>query len=76
MPNDYRDYDSPLIRRYASARMSELWGPQRKFSAWLKGACRLDGNERCRRISSGSRLAVIGECKLYPRSNRVRGGVR
>jgi len=27
-------YDNPLVGRYASAEMSALWGPQRKFSTW------------------------------------------
>ncbi|MGO8745063.1 MAG: adenylosuccinate lyase [Thermoguttaceae bacterium] len=31
-----REYDNPLIRRYASSRMSELWSPQRKFSTWRR----------------------------------------
>ena len=29
-------YDNPLIGRYASAEMSALWGPQRKFSTWRR----------------------------------------
>ena len=29
-------YDNPLIARYASAQMSELWSPQRKFSTWRR----------------------------------------
>ncbi len=29
-------YDNPLVGRYASREMSELWGPQRKFSTWRK----------------------------------------
>jgi adenylosuccinate lyase len=29
-------YDNPLIGRYASAEMSTLWGPQRKFSTWRR----------------------------------------
>ena len=29
-------YDNPLIARYASAAMSRLWGPQRKFSTWRR----------------------------------------
>src|SRR5215469_3717626 len=29
-------YDNPLIERYASKTMSELWGPQRKFSTWRR----------------------------------------
>ena len=33
---DYLNYDNPLIVRYASREMSELWGPQRKFSTWRK----------------------------------------
>jgi adenylosuccinate lyase len=27
-------YDNPLVTRYASREMAELWGPQRKFSTW------------------------------------------
>jgi adenylosuccinate lyase len=27
-------YDNPLIARYASAEMSRLWSPQRKFRTW------------------------------------------
>jgi adenylosuccinate lyase len=27
-------YDNPLIARYASAEMSRLWGPRRKFRTW------------------------------------------
>ncbi|MDR3183202.1 MAG: adenylosuccinate lyase [Planctomycetaceae bacterium] len=29
-------YDNPLISRYASPAMSQLWGPQRKFSIWRR----------------------------------------
>jgi adenylosuccinate lyase len=29
-------YDNPLITRYASRPMAELWGPQRKFSTWRR----------------------------------------
>ena len=29
-------YDNPLISRYASPAMSELWGDQRKFSTWRR----------------------------------------
>ncbi len=36
MPDDYRRYDNPLIDRYASQAMAELWGPQRKFSTWRR----------------------------------------
>ncbi|MBN2579897.1 MAG: adenylosuccinate lyase [Pirellulales bacterium] len=31
-----KDYDNPLITRYASREMIELWGPQRKFSTWRR----------------------------------------
>ena len=34
--DEHRQYDNPLIGRYASAAMSELWGPQRKFSTWRR----------------------------------------
>ena len=36
MSEPYNQYDNPLIARYASARMSELWSPQRKFSTWRR----------------------------------------
>ena len=29
-------YDNPLITRYASGPMVELWGPQRKHSTWRR----------------------------------------
>lgn len=29
-------YDNPLVGRYASREMSELWGSQRKFSTWRR----------------------------------------
>ncbi|HTN77835.1 MAG TPA: adenylosuccinate lyase [Pirellulaceae bacterium] len=29
-------YDNPLISRYASREMAELWGDQRKFSTWRR----------------------------------------
>ena len=36
MPEDYNQYDNPLITRYASRAMSALWSPQRKFSTWRR----------------------------------------
>jgi adenylosuccinate lyase len=33
---DHELYDNPLITRYASREMAELWGPQRKFSTWRR----------------------------------------
>ncbi|HEX3725889.1 MAG TPA: adenylosuccinate lyase [Pirellulales bacterium] len=29
-------YDNPLVDRYASADMANLWGPQRKFGTWRR----------------------------------------
>jgi len=29
-------YDNPLVTRYASREMAELWGPRRKFSTWRR----------------------------------------
>ena len=29
-------YENPLISRYASAEMSEIWSPKRKFTTWRK----------------------------------------
>jgi adenylosuccinate lyase len=34
MPTANDVYDNPLIGRYASAQMSERWGPIRKFRTW------------------------------------------
>ncbi len=36
MPSDFTQYENPLIARYASSRMSEIWSPQRKFSTWRR----------------------------------------
>ncbi len=33
---DSSAYDNPLVTRYASREMAELWGPQRKFSTWRR----------------------------------------
>jgi adenylosuccinate lyase len=33
---DSLPYDNPLTTRYASRRMVELWGPQRKHSTWRR----------------------------------------
>jgi adenylosuccinate lyase len=32
----FQVYDNPLVTRYASKEMAELWGPQRKFSTWRR----------------------------------------
>ena len=29
-------YDNPLVTRYASRPMAELWGPQRKHATWRR----------------------------------------
>src|SRR5437879_1260014 len=29
-------YDNPLVTRYASREMAELWGPQRKLGTWRR----------------------------------------
>ncbi|MEX0937236.1 MAG: adenylosuccinate lyase [Pirellulales bacterium] len=34
MPHDA--YETPLVSRYASTRMCELWSPQRKFATWRR----------------------------------------
>ncbi len=34
--SDALRYDNPLITRYASREMAELWGPQRKHSTWRR----------------------------------------
>src|SRR5438105_12399343 len=34
--NEHDVYDNPLVTRYASREMAELWGPQRKFSTWRR----------------------------------------
>lgn len=33
---NHEHYDNPLIARYASAEMSRLWGPRRKFGTWRR----------------------------------------
>jgi adenylosuccinate lyase len=34
--SDPEVYDNPLVTRYASREMAELWGPQRKCSTWRR----------------------------------------
>ena len=34
--SDFDVYDNPLVTRYASREMAELWGPQRKFTTWRR----------------------------------------
>ncbi len=34
--SEYDAYDNPLVHRYASRAMAQLWGPQRKFSTWRR----------------------------------------
>ena len=36
MTTDPKQYENPLISRYASPEMSEIWSPQRKFSTWRR----------------------------------------
>ena len=36
MPNNRTQYENPLVSRYASSQMSELFSPQRKFSTWRR----------------------------------------
>lgn len=33
---DHQLYDNPLVTRYASREMAELWGPRRKFATWRR----------------------------------------
>ena len=32
----YDNYQNPLISRYSSQQMSELWGDRRKFETWRR----------------------------------------
>lgn len=34
--SDHDRYENPLISRYASTQMAELWGDQRKFGTWRR----------------------------------------
>jgi adenylosuccinate lyase len=43
---DQELYDNPLIGRYASAKMSKLWGPKKKFSTWRRLWLALAENEQ------------------------------
>jgi adenylosuccinate lyase len=36
MNDNYTLYDNPLVTRYASRRMAELWSPRRKFTTWRR----------------------------------------
>ncbi|MEM1304556.1 MAG: adenylosuccinate lyase, partial [Planctomycetota bacterium] len=35
-PSASSPYENPLITRYASREMAELWGPQKKHSTWRR----------------------------------------
>jgi adenylosuccinate lyase len=34
--DSFQFYDNPLVTRYASREMAELWGPRRKFVTWRR----------------------------------------
>ncbi|HZY85840.1 MAG TPA: adenylosuccinate lyase, partial [Gemmataceae bacterium] len=34
--DSFQSYDNPLVTRYASREMAELWGPRRKHSTWRR----------------------------------------
>lgn len=34
--DSFQFYENPLVSRYASREMAELWGPRRKFSTWRR----------------------------------------
>jgi adenylosuccinate lyase len=34
--DSFQFYDNPLVTRYASREMAELWGPRRKFITWRR----------------------------------------
>lgn len=34
--DSFQFYDNPLVSRYASREMAELWGPRRKFTTWRR----------------------------------------
>ncbi len=36
MPDELTQYQNPLVSRYASRRMGEIWSPQRKFTTWRR----------------------------------------
>ena len=36
MPSNQDQYQNPLITRYASPQMSQIWSPQRKFGTWRR----------------------------------------
>jgi len=36
MAKEMSQYQNPLVTRYASPRMSEIWSPKRKFSTWRR----------------------------------------
>jgi adenylosuccinate lyase len=36
MTANYTQYDNPLLTRYASREMMELWSPRKKFSTWRR----------------------------------------
>lgn len=55
-------YDNPLIARYASRRMAELWSPQVKFSTWRRLWAALARAERQLGLAiSAEQVAAIEE---------------
>src|SRR5262249_20460540 len=52
-------YDNPLVSRYASRAMAELWGPQRKFSTWRRLWLALAGGQH--------ELGLLADCGITPR---------
>src|SRR2546421_3948198 len=61
--NDNLLYDNPLVTRYASREMAELWGPQRKFGTWRRLWVALAEGE--------SELGLKGDDGVTPRITEV-----
>src|SRR5262249_21927642 len=57
--NEKDVYDNPLVTRYASREMAQLWSPRRKFRTWRRLWLALAEAE--------SELGLLGEDGLTPR---------
>ena len=83
MHKDATQYQNPLITRYASPEMSEIFSPQRKFSTWRRlWVARAEAEAESGLPISAKRLAQLKEqvgssatpCKRRCRSGGQAGG--
>ena len=72
--NPHETYENPLISRYASREMAELWSSQRKFSTWRRLWVALAEAERDLGLNISE--AQISELRAQIDDDRLRGRPR